>query len=164
MSLDFDSARLFNPNMCEEHHEWRTQLRKFVDAEIIPYAQDWDEAGHIPIELWPKAAAVGLLGLGYPEEFGGTKEGIDCWHSWIANEELARVGAGGIAASLMVHGIGLPPIINWGTQQLKEMVAPSVLAGTKHIALGVTEPGGGSDVAQLATTAVREGSNGHVRQ
>lgn len=159
MSLDFDSARMPNPNITPEHEEWRTQLRKFIDAEIMPYAEDWDEAGHIPIELWPKAAAVGLLGMGYPEEFGGIAEGLDCWHSWIANEELARVGAGGISASLMVHGIGLPPIINWGTQELKERVAPAVLAGTKHIALGITEPGGGSDVAQLATTAVRDGDH-----
>jgi acyl-CoA dehydrogenase len=159
MSLDFDSARLPNPNMRPEHHEWRTQLRKFMDAEIMPYAQDWDEACHIPIELWPKAAAVGLLGLGYPEEFGGTKEGIDSWHMWIVNEELARIGVGGIPASLMIHGIGLPPVINWGSQALKEMVAPPVLAGEKHISLGITEPGGGSDVAQLATTAVRDGDH-----
>ncbi|NND66272.1 MAG: acyl-CoA dehydrogenase family protein, partial [Halioglobus sp.] len=108
MSLDFDSARLPNPNLREEHHEWRAQLRKFIDAEIMPHADDWDEAGHIPIELWPKAAAVGLLGMGYPEEFGGLSEGIDSWHGWVANEELARVGVGGISASLMVHGIGLP--------------------------------------------------------
>jgi acyl-CoA dehydrogenase len=159
MSLDFDSARLPNPNMRPEHHEWRTQLRKFMDAEIMPYAQDWDEACHIPIELWPKAAAVGLLGVGYPEEFGGTKEGIDSWHMWIVNEELARIGVGGIPASLMIHGIGLPPVINWGSQALKEMVAPPVLAGEKHISLGITEPGGGSDVAQLATTAVRDGDH-----
>jgi acyl-CoA dehydrogenase len=159
MSLDFDSARLPNPNLREEHHEWRTQLRKFIDAEIMPFAEEWDEACHIPIELWPRAAAVGLLGLGYPEEFGGVREGIDSWHLWIANEELARIGAGGIPASLMVHGIGLPPVINWGSQALKEMVAPPVLAGKKHIALGITEPGGGSDVAQLATTAVRDGDH-----
>jgi acyl-CoA dehydrogenase len=125
----------------------------------MPYAQDWDEACHIPIELWPKAAAVGLLGVGYPEEFGGTKEGIDSWHMWIVNEELARIGVGGIPASLMIHGIGLPPVINWGSQALKEMVAPPVLAGEKHISLGITEPGGGSDVAQLATTAVRDGDH-----
>ena len=159
MSLDFDSARLPNPNLRPEHNEWRSQLRKFIDAEIMPYAQDWDESGHIPIELWPKAAAVGLLGLGYPEEFGGIGEGIDCWHMWIANEELARIGVGGIPASLMVHGIGLPPVINWGSQALKEKVAPPVLAGDKHIALGITEPGGGSDVAQLATTAVLDGDH-----
>ncbi|MCB1705187.1 MAG: acyl-CoA dehydrogenase family protein [Halioglobus sp.] len=159
MALDFDSARLPNPNLREEHHEWRTQLRKFIDAEIMPHADAWDEDCHIPLELWPKAAAVGLLGLGYPEEFGGTSEGIDCWHMWVANEELARIGAGGIPASLMVHGIGLPPVINWGSQALKEMVAPPVLAGIRHIALGITESGGGSDVAQLSTTAVRDGDH-----
>ena len=157
MSLDFDSARLPNPNLTPEHEEWRAQLRKFVDAEIMPYADEWDEAGHIPIELWPKAAAVGLLGLGYPEEFGGIQGGIDSWHHWIASEELARIGVGGINASLMVHSIGLPPVINWGSQALKEMVAPPVLAGQRNISLGITEPGAGSDVAQISTTAERDG-------
>jgi len=159
MSLDFDSARLPNPHLREEHHAWRAQLRKFVDTEIMPFAEEWDEAGSVPAELWPKAARVGLLGLGYPEAFGGISEGIDCWHQWIANEELARIGAGGVSASLMVHGIGLPPVINWGSDALKAMVAPPVLAGEKHISLGITEPGAGSDVAQLATTAVRDGDD-----
>jgi acyl-CoA dehydrogenase len=159
MSLDFDSARLPNPHITEEHEAWRTQLRRFIDTEIVPYAEDWDEAGEIPLELWPKAARVGLLGLGYPEEYGGVREGIDSWHGWITNEELARHGVGGINASLMVHGIGLPPVINWGSESMKQMVAPAVLAGEKHIALGITEPGGGSDVAQLRTTAVRDGDH-----
>lgn len=159
MALDFDSARLHNPHITPEHEAWRTQLRRFVDTEIMPYAQEWDEAGDIPSALWPKAAAVGLLGLGYPEEFGGISEGMDSWHSWIANEELARIGVGGIPATLMVHGIGLPPVINWGSQALKERVAPPVLAGEKHISLGITEPSAGSDVAQIATTAVRDGDH-----
>jgi acyl-CoA dehydrogenase len=159
MSLDFDSARLSNPNMGPEHHEWRAQLRKFFDAEVMPYAADWDEAGHLPNELWTKAAAVGLLGLGYPEQYGGISEGIDSWHSWIANEELARVGVGGMSASLMVHGIGLPPVVNFASEEVKEMVAPPVLRGEKWISLGITEPGGGSDVAHLATTAVRDGDD-----
>ncbi|MEM6580379.1 MAG: acyl-CoA dehydrogenase family protein [Pseudomonadota bacterium] len=159
MALDFDSARMANPNLRPEHEEWRSQLRRFIDTEIMPYADDWDEAGHIPIELWPKAADVGLLGMGYPEEFGGISDGIDHWHTWIVNEELARVGVGGIASTLMVHGIGLPPVINWGSQELKQMVAPPVLMGEKHISLGITEPGAGSDVAQLTTTAVRDGDH-----
>ncbi|MEY2908685.1 MAG: hypothetical protein RLZZ602_1208, partial [Pseudomonadota bacterium] len=108
MSLCFDSAQLPNPHFTEEHLAWRQQLRRFVDAEIMPFANDWDEAGEIPLDLWPKAAEVGLLGLGYPEEFGGMPG--DVWFSQIASEELARVGAGGINASLMVHGIGLPPV------------------------------------------------------
>jgi acyl-CoA dehydrogenase len=71
MSLDFDSARLPNPNLTEEHLAWSAALRRFVDAEIMPHADAWDEAGAIPDGLWPKAASVGLLGLGYPEVFGG---------------------------------------------------------------------------------------------
>ena len=159
MSLDFDSARLSNPNFGPEHHEWRAQLRKFIDTEVMPFAADWDEAGEIPAQLWPKAAAVGLLGLGYPEQYGGISKGMDCWFSWIATEELARVGVGGLAASLMIHGIGLPPVINFATEAVREMVAPPVLRGEKWIALGITEPGGGSDVARLATTAVRDGDH-----
>lgn len=159
MSLDFDSARMPNPNINEDHEAWRTQLRRFIDTEIMPHAEEWDENGEIPIELWPKAAEIGLLGMGYPEQYGGTLEGIDSWHSWITNEELARIGVGGIPASLMVHGIGLPPVINWGSEAMKQMVAPDVIAGKKHISLGITEPGGGSDVAQLATTAVRDGDH-----
>jgi len=157
MSLDFDSARLPNPNLTADHHAWRDQLRRFIDQEIMPYAEDWDEAGHIPIELWPKAAEIGLLGLGYPEEFGGVPG--DVWFSQIASEELARIGVGGINASLMVHGIGLPPILNWGSDSMKATIAPPVLRGERWISLGITEPGGGSDVANLSTTAVREGDH-----
>ena len=126
-------------------------------TEIMPFANEWDEAGAIPSELWPKAAEVGLLGLGYPEQFGGTS--ADSWHSWIVNEELSRVGVGGISASLMVHGIGLPPVINWGPEWMQAEVAPPVLNGEKWISLGITEPGGGSDVANLSTTAVRDGDH-----
>lgn len=154
MSLDFDSARLPNPHMNEEHLAWREQLRRFIDSEIMPFAEEWDEAGHIPIELWPKAANVGLLGLGYPEAYGGTP--ADIWYSQIANEELARIGVGGINASLMVHGIGLPPVLNWGSDAMKEDIAPAVLRGESWISLGITEPGGGSDVANLSTVAVRD--------
>ncbi|MEO0435507.1 MAG: acyl-CoA dehydrogenase family protein [Pseudomonadota bacterium] len=157
MSLDFDSARLPNPHITEDHEAWRAQLRRFIDTEIAPFAEAWDEAGQIPDDLWPKAAKVGLLGLGYPEAFGGTSEGIDSWHNWITNEELNRFAVGGVPASLMVHGIGLPPVLNWGSEAMKQLVAPPVLAGEKHISLGITEPGGGSDVANIRTTAERDG-------
>ena len=157
MSLTFDSARLHNPYITSDHEAWRTQVRRFIDAEIMPHAESWDEEGNIPSDLWIKAAGVGLLGFGFPEEYGGTLKDIDVWHSWIINEELARIGVGGVSASLMVHGIGLPPVINWGSSQMKQRVAPAVLAGEKHISLGITEPGGGSDVASISTTAIREG-------
>lgn len=159
MSLDFDSARLPNKNLTAEHHEWRAQLRRFIDREIMPFAEGWDESGSIPDELWTKSAEIGLLGMGYPEEFGGVSEGIDLWHGIILNEEMARVAVGGVAATLLVHGIGLPPVINFGSDEIKQMVAPAVLAGTKRISLAVTEPGGGSDVAQLQTTARLDGDH-----
>ena len=157
MALDFDSARISNPYLTAEHEEWRAQLRRFIDREIMPHAAEWDEAGKIPDELWPKAAEVGLLGLGYPEAYGGTSEGIDLWHINIVGEELARTSVGGISATLLVHGIGLPPVINFASEAVKQQVAPAVLEGSKRISLGITEPGGGSDVANLQTTARREG-------
>ena len=153
MSLNFDNARLKNEYLMPHHDEWRTQLRRFFEKEIIPYADDWDETGLIPDDLWPKSAEVGILGLDYPEEFGGTSEGIDIWHKNILNEELARIAVGGIGASLMVHNIALPPIINFGTKEIQKIVIPPVLSGKKRISLAITEPSGGSDVANLATTA-----------
>ncbi|GAA6152293.1 acyl-CoA dehydrogenase family protein [Pseudoteredinibacter isoporae] len=158
MSLDFDSARLHNPYMTEDHEAWRSQLRKFLDTEVAPYFDDWDEAGKIPDEMWKKAADVGLLQLGYPEEYGGISEGIDLYHGQIVNEELGRIGsAGGIASTLLVHGIGLPPVVNFSQEHIKQDVVPKVLSGEKRISLGITEPGGGSDVANIKTTARREG-------
>ncbi len=157
MALNFDSARITNPYLTSEHEEWRAQLRRFFDREIMPFAAEWDEAGKVPDELWPKAAEVGLLGLGYPEQYGGISKGIDLWYHNITSEELARVGVGGLSSSLMVHSIGLPPVVNFATDEVKEQVAPAVLDGSKRISLGITEPGGGSDVANLQTTARREG-------
>lgn len=159
MSLDFDSARLGNPYLTPEHDEWRRQLRRFLDTEVVPYAEEWDESGHVPASLWPKAAEVGLLALGYPEELGGISEGIDIWYHNIVNEELARVGAGGVGASLMVHNIGLPPVANFAADALQREVVPAVLDGSRRISLAVTEPGGGSDVANLAATAKRQGDH-----
>ena len=159
MSLDFDSARLNNSHLTPEHEEWRVQLRRFFDREVIPFADQWDEDGALPNELWPKAAAVGILGLGYPEEFGGVSEGIDIWHKNILNEEMARIAVGGLSATLMVHGIGLPPLINFASEAIKQEVAPPVLAGTKRISLAITEPGAGSDVAHLTTTARLDGDH-----
>ena len=99
------------------------------------------------------------MGLNYPEEYGGHSEGFDIFHGMVVSNELARVGAGGLGASLMTHGIGLPPILALGTEEMKQAIAPPVLAGDKIIALGITEPSGGSDVANLKTRAVRDGDD-----
>jgi acyl-CoA dehydrogenase len=148
-----------NPDLRAEHGAWREQLRRFIDREVLPCAAAWDEAGEVPAQLWPRAAAVGLLGLGYPERYGGISEGIDIWYKNILNEELARPGVGGVGASLMVHNIALPPVVNFGRESLKQQVATAVISGRERISLCVTEPGAGSDVAQLATTARRDGDH-----
>ena len=135
------------------HVQFRDLLRGWVAREITPHATAWDEAEGFPRELYQKAAAIGLLGLDYPEAYGGTP--ADLFYHLILSEELARPGCGGVAASLMSHTIGLPPVKHFGSAALKERVIPAVLAGDKIAALAVTEPSGGSDVAALKTTAVR---------
>ena len=157
MSLTFDSARLPNPAVTQDHEAWREQLRKFVDKEIAPYVDEWDEQGFLPDDLWAKAADFGLLGLGYPEQYGGTSEGIDLYHVNIVSEELCRTSLGGLPSTLLSHGIGMPPVVNFGKDALKDEIIPQVIAGKKRIALAITEPSGGSDVANLQTTANREG-------
>jgi acyl-CoA dehydrogenase len=157
--LNFDTTRPPSPFMNEDHAAWRQTLRKWVEKEILPFASEWDEAEAFPEELYKKAADVGLLRMGYPEQYGGIQEGLDQFHGIVTSEELARVGAGGINASLMVHGIGLPPIINIGSEEMKERIAPDVLNGDKHIALGITEPSGGSDVANIQTRAEDKGDH-----
>ena len=157
MSLSFDSSRLKNPDLTEEHEAWRDHLRRFIDKEITPNVDEWDEQGELPPELWEKAAAVGMMGMGYPEEYGGTSEGIDIHYRNILSEELARTSLGGLPSTLLSHGIGLPPVLAFGSSEIKSELIPPILAGKKRISLAITEPSGGSDVANLKTTAVRDG-------
>lgn len=156
-ALNYDMLRGRSAFLGPDHQAWRDQLRRFVEKEIMPFANEWDEAEEFPRELYKKAADIGLLGLGFPEIYGGTDVGGDPFFGLVTAEELARVGAGGINASLMVHSIGLPPVLALGSDDLKARIAPSVLSGDKIICLAITEPSGGSDVANLQTKAVREG-------
>jgi acyl-CoA dehydrogenase len=140
-----------------DHALFRDNVRAFVDAEIVPHVNAWDEAGSFPRELYRRAAQLGLLGLGYPEAYGGTPAGT--WFRLIATEEIARAGSGGLMASLFSHNIGLPPILAHGSDALKQRVIPGVLAGERIAALAITEPSGGSDVARLRCTARRDGDH-----
>lgn len=159
MSLDFDGARIYNPFLTADHEQWRQQLRKFIDKEIAPYVDEWDEAGGVPDRIWPLAGEMGLFAVGYPEAYGGVSEGIDVWYNNIVHEELARVGAGGVSAALTVYGIALPAILKFAKEPIKQLVGPAVLSGHKRISLCLTEPSGGSDLAQLQTTAKRDGDH-----
>jgi acyl-CoA dehydrogenase len=142
----------------ESHDAWRQELRKFVSKEIVPFVEEWEEAGEFSRELYKKAGEFGLLGMGYPEKYGGTCEGIDIFHGIVTSEELAQ-GCGGVAASLLSLNISLPLIMALGTEEQKQKYIPPVIAGDKIACLGVTEPSGGSDVAGIKTKAVRDGDH-----
>ncbi|MGH8454583.1 MAG: acyl-CoA dehydrogenase family protein, partial [Nevskiales bacterium] len=143
-----------SPYYTSDHEVFREQMRRFVEREISPYVNEWDEACAVPRELYVKAAEAGMLGLGYPEEYGGTPI-PDSFYRIVMMEELARAGSGGVVAALGSLGIGLPPVLAVGTPEQKQRIAPPVLSGKKICALAITEPSGGSDVANLKTTAKR---------
>jgi len=140
-----------------DHEQFRATLRDFIAREITPHVHEWDEAETFPRALYARVAELGVQGLGYPEEYGGTP--ADLFYQLVVAEEFARCGGGGVQASLNSHSIALPPILKAGSEEIKRRVIPPVLAGQKIAALAVTEPSGGSDVANLRTTAVRDGDH-----
>ena len=155
MSYEFSAKATCQEYFGKSHEMVRKSVKAFVDKEILPFIDDWEEAGEFPRELYPKAAAVGILGTGYPEAYGGIPG--DIFFHVAVSEELMRSGSGGLVAGLGSLNIALPPILSAGTESQKERFVPPVLAGEKIAALAITEPGGGSDVANLQTTAVRKG-------
>jgi acyl-CoA dehydrogenase len=130
--------------------------RRFVAAEVRPHLEAWEEAGEFPRALYQRAADLGWLAMGYPEQFGGTPAPWRLRNAMTI--ALARTGgSGGLMASLFSHNIGLPPVVRHGSAALQAAVIPDVLAGRKIAALAITEPGGGTDVSALKTTARRDG-------
>ncbi|HOM13412.1 MAG TPA: acyl-CoA dehydrogenase family protein [Rubrivivax sp.] len=144
----------------DEIRETRTALadtvERFARAEIAPHASAWDEAGEFPRQLYRRAAELGLLGLGYPEALGGSGTDAQYTLRMVMTRGLCRWGtSGGVHASLLSHNIGTPPIVLLARDDLTREVVPPILAGEAISALGITEPGGGSDVAAIRTTARR---------
>ena len=133
-------------------------VRRFTLDEICPHINDWDEAETFPRSLYKRAADLGLMGLGYPEHLGGTPASQALRNAFSIT--MARYsGSGGVMASLFSHNIGMPPVLRYGSEALQEMAIPGVLRGERIAALAITEPGGGSDVASLRCTAVRDGAD-----
>lgn len=133
-------------------------VQRFTVEKIAPFVAQWDESGTFPRALYREAAALGLLGLGYPEELGGTPAPFALRNA--VSTTMARCsGSGGVMASLFSLNIGLPPVLRYGSSSLQQRVVPQVLRGEKIAALAITESGGGSDVASLCTTARREGGD-----
>jgi acyl-CoA dehydrogenase len=136
----------------------REVAREFVRREVAPHLQEWEDAGAIPRELHVAAAKQGLLGVSFPESVGG--EGGDLLDSIELQEGMFEAGASsGLMAGLFTGGIALPHIAAHGSPDLVDRFVRPTLAGETIGSLGVTEPGGGSDVAGIRTTAVREGDH-----
>jgi len=145
-----------NPFQTEERQAFQDTVRNFVEREIRPYADAWDEAGEVPWELHRKAGALGLFGFGIDERYGGL--GFDdAFMRAIYAEEISRCGATGIPADLGARSISVGPIHALGSEDIKQRVLPVVLSGEKNSSLAITEPSGGSDVANLKTRATRDG-------
>lgn len=140
----------------DTHDALRNTVKKFIDKEVKPHINDWEETGEIPREIFTRAGALGILGIGYPENYGGFVG--DIFHKIVVIEELMRAGSGGFAASLGSIDIALPPIIAWANATIKDRVVNNAILGKKICALAITEPSGGSDVANLKTRATRKGN------
>jgi len=154
MGFEFSEKAGVQEYFGKAHALVRKSVKEFVDKEIKPFIEEWEEAGEFPRELYKKAADVGI---GYPEEVGGTPG--DIFFKVAVSEELMRSGSGGLVAGLGSLDIAIPPIIRHGSADQKERFVKPVIAGDKIAALAITEPGGGSDVANLKTTAVRDGDH-----
>ncbi|KAA0923198.1 MULTISPECIES: acyl-CoA dehydrogenase family protein [Rhodococcus] len=141
-----------------ERQQLRKTVRSFVEQDIAPHMNQWETDGEIPRELHKKAAALGLIGAGFPEEVGG--DGGDLADAVVICEEMHQAGAsGGLFASLFTSGIALPHLVAAGdADQIEKWVRPT-LAGEKIGSLAITEPGGGSDVGHLRTKAVKDGDH-----
>jgi acyl-CoA dehydrogenase len=141
-----------------ERRQLRKSVRAFAEREILPHIDEWEQVGELPRDLSRRTAAAGLLGVGFPEEVGG--EGGDAADVVIICEELHETGTpGGVFASLFTVGIAVPHMIACGDERLIEKFVKPTLGGDLIGSLAITEPGGGSDVGHLRTTAVRDGDH-----
>jgi acyl-CoA dehydrogenase len=141
-----------------ERRALRATVRRFTEREVVPNLAAWEDAGELPRDLHKLAAGIGLLGIGFPEVVGGS--GGDLLDSVVLTEELIQAGgSSGLVASLLTHGIALPHIVAAGNPDLIDRFVRPTLAGELIGSLAVTEPGGGSDVAALTTTATRDGDH-----
>ncbi|TVR18566.1 MAG: acyl-CoA dehydrogenase [Anaerolineaceae bacterium] len=152
------AINLFNP-FTEEHEMFRKSVRAFVEKEIRPHVDEWEEAEIAPLhELFKKMGELGFLGLNYPEKYGGAE--ADIWFTVVFAEELARAGAAGIPMATLVHtDMATPALARHGSEELKERYLMPAIRGEMVSAIAVTEPDAGSDVARIKTRAERDGDD-----
>ena len=144
----------------EELNMLRDQIRRFIETDIVPNGDTWEEVGKVPRDVFAKMGTLGFLGMRYPEKYGGAD--LDVMASVVLAEELGRCTFGGFSADVLVHtDMASPHLANVGTPEQLERWMPSITSGEKICAIAVTEAGSGSDVAGMRTRAVRDG-NGWV--
>jgi len=146
--------KIFN----EQHDMFRQAVRSYVEKEVEPYVNEWEQAGQIPKSIWPRMGRLGFLGVEYDEKYGGG--GADFLTTAVLCEEAARSRCAAFAMALGVHTDMASPHLYWtGSEALKEKYLPGICRGETLTAIAVTEPGGGSDVAAIRTRAVRDGAH-----
>jgi citronellyl-CoA dehydrogenase len=147
---------MLHPLFTAEHETFRATVRSFVETELAPHTLEWEREGHFPDWVFKRMGDLGLLGVRYPREYGGG--GGDWGHAIVLAEEMARCGAGGIGMGVGVQAeMATPPILKFGTEEQKRRYLVPAIKGEKIFCLGITEPGAGSDVASIETTATRDG-------
>ena len=147
---------MINPFETPERRAFQDSIARFMESEINPHVDEWDEAGAYPHEINEKVCQLGVFGFNIPEQYGGL--GFDDAHMRKAvGLEMGRSSAGGVMASVGSRSIMLKPLTELANEEIKNRALPTLLSGKKGGALGITEPGGGSDVANMKTTARRDG-------
>ncbi|TYP70964.1 acyl-CoA dehydrogenase family protein [Aquimarina intermedia] len=142
----------------EEHELFRQSLKEFLQKEVVPHVDKWEKSGTIERFIWEKVGEMGYFGIAYPEEYGGLD--LDLFYTVIFLEELQKVNSGGFAAAMWAHAyLAMTHVNKEGNASIKEKYLTPSIAGEMIGCLAITEPFGGSDVAGMRTTAVKDGDN-----
>lgn len=142
----------------EQHDMFRQSLREFLDREVVPQIDEWEEAGRIPRDIWKKMGEMGFLGLGFPEKYGGLE--LDFFYDVIFTEETSKCFSGGFTITqLVVQYMSAPYLLKYGSDYLKDKYLPGIISGDLISCIGITEPSAGSDAAAIKTTAIKNGDH-----
>ena len=142
----------------EEQDMLREQIRRFIDEEVKPHGEQWEEDNMVPRDVLQKMGELGFLGIRYDEKYGGSN--MNTLGTVVLGEELGRSSFGGFAATVSVHtDMASPHLVNYGNKEQLDKYMPDIIAGKKITAIAVTEPDAGSDVAGIRTTAVEDGDD-----
>jgi citronellyl-CoA dehydrogenase len=148
-----------HPLFTPEHEEFRLAVRTFVESELAPHAEEWEREGHFPDWVFKRMGDLGFLGVRYPAEYGGS--GGDWGHTIVVAEEMARTGSGGVGMAIGVQtDMATPPILRFGSEEQKQRYLVPAIRGERIACLGISEPGAGSDVANIQTAARRDPATG----